>query len=596
MTHVIETGGRSLQTRKMRGETKQNGMRRHSRERCRGSLIGYVIIIIVILTTLAGIVAVGLLHHMSRERFRDHQVRAKQMAHGVLQTAIAKLKERQDFRGDIAYTNDSSVPEQEASLTFTADPDNPKPHSTNNTRSPVWVSGWDGPAGWSDGRVPPNSVHLVAVGRRLNAEYVAEALIFFPPFPFALASSGKLSASGRLEVLGAESFAEVDEVTLEDSNGGDIASNSPDSDAVVLSSEAKVTGDVRALGGAQLNGMQPEGELLLGEESDIPAVGVHRPSGTTPATDATIYVDDYDPDKFSDGLSLTMTPGSAQAAPLEVLGKRVKVVASGGPLQLSQGVTLDDGVLYVEGDVVISGGLKGMGAVVATGKITVNGPAAVTSDLTALVSGNGVTLDGQGIGRSKFQGLVATKGDFKANSATIAGAFVSSGDNPQARLESTLQLEDVRAVYTPEATEMNIVVHVELQEMLDTGFGRRDGANIGLLVPNGTFYTFTGDPSLSDAEQEAQLQRTYRELQGVQGQEHPLKDGQVVVRNEDGTYITDPAQLSRVERMSFNDKVDDWKEYTELLERSQVQEYKIFEIDLNRFSSSSSRLKIVTYR
>ena len=459
------------------------------------------------------------------------------------------------------------------------------------------MSGFDGPAAWSDGRVPPNSVHLVAVGRRLNAEYVAEALIFFPPFPFALASSGKLSASGRLEVLGAESMDQVDEVTLEDSNGGDIASNSPDSDAVVLSSEAKVTGDVRALGGAQLNGMQPEGELLLGEESDIPAVGVHRPSGTTPASDATIYVDDYDPDKFSDGLSLTMTPGSAQAAPLEVLGKRVKVVASGGPLQLSQGVTLDDGVLYVEGDVVISDGLKGMGAVVATGKITVNGPAAVTSDLTALVSGNGVTLDGQGIGRSKFQGLVATKGDFKANSATIAGAFVSSGDNPQARLESTLQLEDVRAVYTPEATEMNIVVHVELKAMLDVGEGSRDGdGEIGLLAPNGTFYSFTGGPNLTDDEREAHKQRIYRELQGVQGQEHPLKDGQVVLRKADGTYVSDPGQMSGSNWRLLGTMTGDWNDYTDLLERSQVQEYKIFEIDLNRFSSGSSRLKIVTYR
>ena len=153
-----------------------------------------------------------------------------------------------------------------------------------------------------------------------------------------------------------------------------------------------------------------------------------------------------------------------------------------------------------------------MGAVVATGKITVNGPASVTSDLTALVSGNGVTLDGQGIGRSKFQGLVATKGDFRANSATIAGAFVSSGDNPQARLESTLQLEDVRAVYTPEATKVNIVVHVELKDMLNVGRG--SDSNIGLLAPNGTFYTFTGDPSSSDAEREA-VKRWERYFHGL---------------------------------------------------------------------------------
>lgn len=67
-------------------------------------------------------------------------------------------------------------------------------------------------------------------------------------------------------------------------------------------------------------------------------------------------------------------------------------------------------VPYVHGDVVIQGGLEGTGteAVVATVKITVIGPAAVSSDLTALISGNGVRLDGNGIGRSKFQGLVTT--------------------------------------------------------------------------------------------------------------------------------------------------------------------------------------------
>ena len=89
-------------------------------------------------------------------------------------------------------------------------------------------------------------------------------MIFFPPFPFALASSGKIKASGRLEVLGTESFEQVDEVTEKESSGGDIASNSPDSEAVVLNSEAKVTGDVRALGQVQLNGSQPGGDLLLG--------------------------------------------------------------------------------------------------------------------------------------------------------------------------------------------------------------------------------------------------------------------------------------------------------------------------------------------
>ena len=82
----------------------------------------------------------------------------------------------------------------------------------------------------------------------------------------------------------------------------------------------------------------------------------------------------------------------------------------------------------------------------------------------------------------------------------------------------------------------------------------------------------------------------------MQGQEHPLKAGQVVVRKPDGTYVTDPAQLASAPRRILGNLTGQWDDYTRKLEASQVQEYKIFEIDLNRFSSGSSRLKIVTYR
>lgn len=576
----------------MTGVAKVFRMRRMRRKIGGGALLN-VVLILTFISILAGIIAYNVTLYLSRESIRDNQARAKHMAHGVLQTAIGKLKQKQDFREDIVYKNDPSVPEQEARLTF--DPDAGIPYSTNNTRSPVWVKGWDGPVFWSDGQVPPNSVHLVAVGRRLNSEYIAEAIVYFPPFPYALASSGRVVADGELEVLGVDSLSEVDNISADEKRSGHVISNSTESDAIVLNSQAKITGDVRAVGGIQLNGAQPEGEVEPGaDEADIPGIGVHRPAGSDPDTDRTIYVDDYDPDKFTDGLSLTMPQTQAEGLMdgLVISGERIKVEAPGRPLELYNGVKLDDGELYVEGDVVIRGGLEGYGAVVATGKITVVGPAAVSSDLTALVSGDGVTLDGQGIGRSKFQGIVATRGDFRASSTTIAGAFFSSGDNPQAKLESSLQLENVKAAFSPEATEMNITVHVELKETLQVGQSDRSGVNIGLLH-NGTFHTFTGDPALSEAERRAQVQKTYQALLGVQGQTHPLAGGEVVLW--DGSQKIDPSSVNLSaararDRFEFN-----WQNYLTKLESSTVEEHKIFEFNLNRFTSGSDGMKIQTY-
>ena len=408
-------------------------------------------------------------------------------------------------------------------------------------------------------------------------------------------------ADGELEVLGVDSLSEVDSADPNLPGHGDIASNSNDAQAIVLPAGAKVTGDVRAVGGIELNGTQPGGKVDPGaDESDIPGIGIQRPAGSNPDTDRTIYVSDYDPDKFSDGLSLTMPQTQAEglADGLTIAGQRVKVVAPGRPLELNRGVQLDDGMLYVDGDVVIRGGFEGTGAVVATGKITVLGAAAVSSDLTALVSGNGVTLDGQGIGRSKFQGVVATKGDFRASSTTIAGAFFSSGDNPQAKLESSLQLENVKAAFSPEATHINITVHVELKETLQVGqgalSGSSDGSQIGLRH-GGTFYTFTGDPALPEAERQAQVQQTYQALLGVQGQPHPLADGEIVVRKANGEFQSSESGLPWSTKQAMREFRNGWNAYLTKLESGTVEEYKIFEFNLNRFTSGSDGMRIQTY-
>lgn len=532
-----------------------------------------------------------------------NQTRAMSAARAALNTAIGKLAGDQSFQEDIVF----AVPDGPERGVLTFDRDSGQPYSTNNTRNSVSVAGWDGPEPLSDGVVLPNSVHLVAVGTCRNARYVAEAKIVFPAFPYALASTGAISAEGELKVEGVAKLLDgADGVTDEERQEGHVVSNSRDSNSISLSTGAEVSGDVKSTGGILANGADVKGEVLPNQvdPSDLPEMDLVRPSGSNPQEDKTIYISDYDFEQnpnLQDGRNLTMTPAEArnQTGGLEVSEYRVKINTGGTPLELNNGLQLNDGALFVDGDVIIRGGVTGRGAVTATGKVTIHGPSALASDQVALISGDGVNIDGQGLGISKFQGLVATMGNFQADSASVLGAFLAAGTDPLTQVgTSQMSIRDVHVTHAQDATAMEIKVHVELKEVLQVGQGALSGSSSGSqigLLHNGTFYTFTGDPGLPEDQRKAQVQETYQALLGVQGEAHPMADGQVMLRTVNGEYkgVDD---LNGSTEISVRMLQGNWDNYVSKLNSGTVTEIKIFEIDLNRFTSGSSRIKVLVYR
>lgn len=556
-------------------DTKPSRMRR-----CRSSMAGLflgkvlvsVLLLLVVLTATATVVTA----HLRYVSHQESNFRARCAAQSAVNVAIARLSRDQEYATDIAWGDSGG--EEWTLLTFARGGAN---FSTNNTRSAVSVEGSRGP-------VLPNTVHLVAVSVMRNATYTAESTVYFPPYPYALASSGKVVSEGKLEVLGVDSLADISGgVSEAERKPGHVVSNDiAESFAVTLSPDAVVEGEVRAVGGINTGGATVKGGVKPGQqEADLPD----------------IRVEDYDPRKFNDTYNLELEPGqvAGQAGAFEVSSQRIRVNAGGSEVRFDNGVVLDDGLLFVEGDLHIRGGIKGKGAVVATGRIIVDGPSALEGDMTALVSGGGVKIDGQGMGVSSFRGLVATLGDFEASSTSVLGAYLAVGKDPETRLgTSTMRLRDVQAVHAPEATAVDIVGHVELKEMLQTSLGSRDlrGNQIGLLLPDGSFYTFTGDSSLSPTEREAQIQATYSALKGpTDGSAHPMAAGRVVMRGSDGTEVPDeniPGGL----RLTFGEMKTKWSEYLETVKAGQVKTVPIFTIDLNRFASGSSRIKILTYR
>lgn len=164
-----------------------------------------------------------------------------------------------------------------------------------------------------------------------------------------------------------------------------------------------------------------------------------------------------------------------------------------------------------------------------------------------------------------------------------------------------MTLRDVQSVHAPDVTKIDIVGHVKLKEMLNVGRGAfsAGGSQIGLLMPNGTFYTFTGSPKRPDESQEVyearrdtEIQTTYDALKGpTDGSSHPMAAGRVIVRDANGSEVGPPPGLL----INYQNTVSKWNAYLESIASSTVETVPIFSIDLNQFTSGYNRVKILTY-
>jgi cytoskeletal protein CcmA (bactofilin family) len=569
-----------------------------------GSILALTLVVMVVGITIYLTISSTLLVHLNwAARWGNREI-AEHNAKSAINTAIGEIRHDLSYEEDVKIDFGDEGAGGTGVLTF--DPDKGIPWSANNAQGQTTVEGWDGPENLSTGQVFPRMVKLVGVGECRGSRCVMEALLGFPQFPYALASSGPIQAEGKLEVLGVDSLADtVDGVTEDEKRRGHIVSNSTDANAIVLNPDVKVTGDVQAVGYVIENGAQVEGNVVsTSTPFPILDMGLDRPPGPDP--NAGLYINDFNPDNFSENkLSEDFALVNNASDTYKVSELRVKIDTGGQTLFINNGLELSDGLLWIDGDVVIRGGIHGTGAVMATGKITVIGPSSLDSDTTALVSGGGITLNGQGLDRSRFRGLVATLGDFQADSAQIEGAFVAAGVDPKTNLgTSKMVLEDVRVVQAPDATKMNLDVHEELKAVLDDGQGKRfaDGSQIGLKLGD-KFYTFTGDPSLSDTERKAQVQTTYQALKASQDQidsgSYPFSSGTVMIQKADGSYDSVPDTWSggeAVERAAVGLRRN-WDSYSQSISDTTIQPDvdSILNIDLSKFTSGTSRTIIMYY-
>jgi len=288
------------------------------------------------------------------------------------------------------------------------------PQSLNRLGEEDGVDGWQRP-------VPPDSIYLVGVGRSGGVERKLEVLLYVPPFPYVVCSSGSVAAEGGLRVAAVDDprllLGGFDALPREEILPGHLSSNSSAEEAVHLVGESLVTGDVLASGGITLD----RRAVVRG------AVRPHSDPVELPVIDVSRL------DPAAQGRQDYQTVGTVEG------GARLSGFnRAPGRVTVDGDLVMDGAVLYVGEELVVKGGLKGKGLVAVNGPVTVLGGTSLAAEnQAALVAAGNVGLYGNDRLGSSFQGLVYAEGTFQARQITLAGTFIANGRSASISLQDT---------------------------------------------------------------------------------------------------------------------------------------------------------------
>lgn len=357
----------------------------------------------------------------------ENKTRCRHLAEAAVKRALVRLRRDQTFGTHSTATLTVTLPGDPEGAAGRLSFEGPMA-STNNLSGAVAKSGYNGQA------VPAGYCLLVGVGRCAGVESRVLTLVHGSQFPFVLASQGPVISTGatRIGTLSTMTGEDEDSEAL---MPGDLACNSPKGDSVQLGGKSWVGGDLRAVGGVVLSPEATvEGQTLsYGQSVELPSVPLRK----------------YDP--LVNGNPYQNLPVLMGNQKLTGEGRCSTDMTVQGHLEL-QGATL-----FVDGDLVVTGGISGSGLVVVMGNTSVGGGVRLESSHKAvLLSAGDVRLSGCGQQSSSFHGLVYTEGSFSAQHISLTGAFISRGAD-----HSTL-LDNVQLAYDPGVTQLTRAQLVEL--------------------------------------------------------------------------------------------------------------------------------------
>ncbi|MBI3925300.1 MAG: hypothetical protein HY319_07165 [Armatimonadetes bacterium] len=529
-----------------------------------GISLGTVLLVIVIIATVA--LAMGSLstYHLNLSNRAANAEHARNLAESMLSVAMERVLKNQDYgttrdpEETLEYRPPGGPEDAVGRVTFDLDTAASLgiPYSTNNLKLEGSTEGWNGQV------VPGAAAHLVATGVYNGVTRQVECILYIPRYPYVISTSGRFESSGGLLVAGVSELDDlaggVPAVNPEDLLPGHIVSNATGAQALVLGPDTEVTGDVQSSGDIETD---PTGTQILGEIRKF----------AEPAQIPRLKVSDYDPQALGKpGLQVLDQP-LLEAPAFEGW------VRHPSSLQVTGGLTLDGAVLYVAGNLDVTGGVKGTGALLVEGNTTIAGGASFTTDnQVALLSVGDVRLAGDGKENSYFQGLMYTEGDFQADHISLVGTFIANGEG------SSMTITDASLVHVPQLTSFTVTSST----LLVFKKGKFQGTGEDRIKP--------GDETKRSGPRGIQVTRvedgTYRvTARNVTVTASTLEQAMKAIESELFIHDAKPWVLKQTEK----DKV---LEVLSSLEERKVENEEEFTIDPSRFLKLEDQARLLMYR
>ncbi len=396
--------------------------------RARGSTLASVLLVLMVAVTLTFVVAQASLTHLQFATGIDNREHARNLAESAINQALGQVLDSDAYGknragGSFVKVTDPQYPAGSYGyLTF------------NKTEAALERTWWstnnlgDGSELGDRRPVPPSTVHLVGVGRCGDVQQTVEVLYYRPPYPKALTCTGPINSTGGLYVAALESGAAYPgsptAIPPNDAERGSIHSNATGNKAIELGAGCNITGNVGAAGQIVL-----DPTVVVGGE-------VRADANPQPVPDFDVDRMIYNVADVSNSLSLS---GSTSALTVDWYA------GSTGNLDVNGDLTLKDGVLWVKGDLKVSGCIKGNGLVLVKGNVTADaGSNLDAQNLVALAASGDVRLHAADQNNFYFQGLVYSEGNIEARQITVLGTVIANGSPGKGRLD----LDRVTAVAT----------------------------------------------------------------------------------------------------------------------------------------------------
>jgi hypothetical protein len=321
--------------------------------------------------------------------------------------------------------NPDTYPDQYtgASAKIIFSPSGTQPYSTYNYYNTKDAVGWNGR------KVPAESIHLIATGTSGASRRSIEMIVKKGIFPYALATSSKIqSVNAPLWTEGVKDTKSL-LADVKDRPGNVNSNFSSGGNAIEAPKNCYVTGAVTAPG--EIDIKQPS-IVIGGIKPGSPSIEL--PFITTAALDPKDQVGVID-----------ITSSTLSAITLDSLHRTT------GKLTVYGDLKLDNGLLFTEDDLLVTGKVTGSGALISKGKITLQ----QTSDLAAsnqlaIVADKDITIAGQ---NSYLQGLVYTHGNFYGENFTLVGNLIAQSSDESA---GKAVLNNVKIINSEQTTNQTI--------------------------------------------------------------------------------------------------------------------------------------------